>query len=110
MSGVEDWMRANYRYRDESEEILRSPEFMLNDFDTLGYCEGDCDDCSTLIAALGKSLGYPVRFSAIKVQTPDEFDHVFTEYMNPGGTWIPVDPTVPQGTTYTIYGQTVEGV
>ena len=102
-------MRTNYRYRDENEEIVRSPEFMVNDFDTLGYCEGDCDDCSTLIACFSKVLGYPTRLMAIKVQGPGEFDHVFAEVMSQG-QWTPVDPTVPQGTVYTIYGQTVESV
>jgi transglutaminase-like putative cysteine protease len=104
-------MRSNYRYRDENDEIVRSPDFMVNDYDTLGYCEGDCDDCSTLIACLAKVLGYPTRLMAIKVQGPNEFDHVFCE-VNQGtpGKWTPVDPTVPSGTVYTIYGQTVEGV
>jgi transglutaminase-like putative cysteine protease len=102
-------MRQNYHYRDEDQEVVRSPEFMLNDYDTLGYCEGDCDDIATLCASFSKAVGNPTRLTAVQTGGPGEFDHVFCEYQL-GGNWIPVDPTVQHGTVYSIFGLTSEGV
>jgi transglutaminase-like putative cysteine protease len=99
---VDRLLRSVYRYRSEIEEIVRTPEFMLNDLTTLGYVEGDCDDISTLVSSITKAMGYPTRLTAIAAEGPEEFDHVFSEVQN-NGQWIPVDLTVPQGTTYWCY-------
>ena len=98
LSAVDSFVRARYRYRDEMEEIIRSPEFMLNDLTRIGYMEGDCDDVSTLYAGFIKALGYPSRFVAIRY-TPDNpnFEHVFAQAYA-GGEWKTFDGTVAPGT------------
>lgn len=96
---IDGWIRAHFRYRDEQEEILRTPEFMLNDaLNRLGYLEGDCDDIATLYVAMFKALGFPSRFVAIRY-TPDNpnFEHVFAQAYNMG-VWRTFDATVPAGT------------
>jgi transglutaminase-like putative cysteine protease len=97
---VDNWIRAHFRYRDETEEILRTPEFMLNDaLVRLGYLEGDCDDISTFTAAFFKTLGLSTRFVAIRY-TPDNpnFEHVFTQAHHEASGWQTFDATVPPGT------------
>jgi transglutaminase-like putative cysteine protease len=98
-SDVDSWIRAHFRYREEIEEILRTPEFMLNDaLVRLGYLEGDCDDVSTLYVAFFKALGLPSRLVAIRY-TPDNpnFEHVFAQAYNMA-VWLTFDATVPPGT------------
>lgn len=100
-TGIES-LRSIFHYREENEEIVRTPEFMVQDWETLGYIEGDCDDIAVLVAALLRSLGAQVRLTAIQSTTPEEYDHVFTEVQTDDG-WIPIDITVPVGTTYTSF-------
>lgn len=76
---------------------------MLNDLETMGYCEGDCDDVATLGGAMFRAAGLPSRLTAIRSANPMEFDHVFSE-ARIGEFWIPCDPTVEYGTTYNHYG------
>jgi transglutaminase-like putative cysteine protease len=96
---VDSWVRAHFRYRDELEEILRTPEFMLNDvLVRLGYLEGDCDDISTFYAATFKALGLPSRFVAIRyTQEQPNFEHVFTQAYDMA-VWQTFDATVAVGT------------
>jgi transglutaminase-like putative cysteine protease len=103
MSAVDSFIRQNYAYRDESEEIVRSPEFMLADMgriDDHGRAvglEGDCDDISTLYAAFADSLGYRARFVAIRYNASNpNFEHVYAQYYD-GGQWITLDGTVVPG-------------
>ncbi len=102
---LDDALRANFRYRSEEKEIVRTPEFMLNDLEQQGYAEGDCDDIATLACALCRASGIPSRLTAI-ASTHDnpnrEFDHVFCECLSDSG-YVPVDPTVARGTVYTIF-------
>lgn len=105
---IDSWCRDHYRYRDESEEIVRSPEFMLQDLASQGFVEGDCDDIATFIVAILKTLGIPARLFAMQSQPGGTYDHVFAEGY--GGTWIPIDPTVTAGTVYTVYSQLIEYV
>lgn len=94
LNGVDQFIRANYRYRDEREEIVREPEWMMNDLSRIGYMEGDCDDVATLYAAFIKALGYPARFVAIRYNpAQSEFEHVFTQAYA-GGVWRTFDATV----------------
>ncbi len=62
---------------------------MLDQFEREGFFEGDCDDVTTLIAALLICYGYPASLVAIRFDSP-EFEHVFVETV--GGSVI--DPTV----------------
>lgn len=91
---IDTWLRERFRYRGEIEEVLRTPDFMLQSLESRGYFDGDCDDISTLAAALLIRLGYPARFVAIRYDGPD-FKHVFVQV----GSYV-IDPTVAKGTPY----------
>jgi transglutaminase-like putative cysteine protease len=60
---------------------------------TLAMRYGDCDDKSTLLAALLASIGHPVRFLAIGA-APGRFSHVLVETLI-GTRWIPLETTAP---------------
>lgn len=60
---------------------------------TLEMGVGDCDDKSTLLAALLESIGHPTRFMAIGFE-PDVFSHVYVETLV-GSTWVPLETTEP---------------
>lgn len=59
---------------------------------TLEAGQGDCDDKSTLLAALLESIGHPTRFVAVAVGPRPQFCHVYVEtQVGPG--WIPLETT-----------------
>jgi hypothetical protein len=105
---IDGVLRPLYLYRDEEEEIVRTPEFMVRDLETLGYVEGDCDDIATFTASLTKAMNYPTRLTGIQTST-EEYDHVFSE-ARIGQFWLPIDLTVPPGTEYRVYGLMTEWV
>jgi hypothetical protein len=107
MAAVDEWLRAHYRFRPEWEEVLRTMERMMEDLDTLGYFEGDCDDAAIFYASILYTLGIPCRFVAIRYNPANpEFEHVFVEYnahiFDEGyhASWSRLDPTVPPGTVH----------
>lgn len=68
-------------------ETVQTPLFTLqNEY-------GDCDDKSTLLAALLASIGHPSRFLAIGME-PGKFSHVLVE-TRIGDKWIPLETTAP---------------
>lgn len=103
------WIRGHFRYRPEGVEVVRTPEFMLEEYQRTGYFEGDCDCVSVFYATVIKILGYRVRFVAIRYSDPSEFQHVFVEYYN-GSQWVRVDPTAPFGTIHVELDRMVENV
>lgn len=84
------YVRDHIRYlRDiHGVETLQTPER------TLAYGYGDCDDKSTLLAALLESIGHPTRFIAVG-KTLDSFNHVYVETLAGRSNWIPLDTTEP---------------
>jgi len=87
-------IRDRYRFRDEWNEVVRTPRAMLDDLETRGFVEGDCDCVSTFFCAGALALGYPCRFVAIKTEDGPDFAHVFTEALE-SGRWRRFDATVP---------------
>ena len=76
---------------------------------TLEYGQGDCDDKSTLLAAMLQSLGHPTRFHAMGFR-PDNVSHVLLEVKR-GNQWVALDATepvsmgwLPPGIKTSIYG------
>ncbi len=67
-------------------ETLQAPKY------TLEKGQGDCDDKSTLLAALLESIGHPTRFAALAIQG-GPFSHVIVE-TRLGAKWKPLDATV----------------
>lgn len=73
-------------------ELVASPE------KTLEYGQGDCDDKSTLLAALLESIGHPARFVAIGLNG-QPFSHVLVETRinntgNDRRDWLPLETIV----------------
>lgn len=85
------WVKDNIEFRGEYSETLQTPLV------TLQLGAGDCDDHSTLLAAMFESLGFETRFNTISVaeDPQDDFSHVFLEVkVRSTGEWLPVDTTV----------------
>ena len=85
------WVKENIEFRGEFAETLQTPQV------TLQLGAGDCDDHSTLLAAMFESLGFETRFNTISTaRDPDDsFSHVFVEVKQKGtGRWLAVDSTV----------------
>lgn len=108
--GVFDrFLRDKFNYRREQDEVLRTVPFMLNDLQTIGEMQGDCDDMCIMGCSLFCAVGITTRMTAIR-SVPGEFDHVFCEALDDSGNWVPVDPTVEYGTPYVHYGMTFQAV
>lgn len=84
------FVRDNIRYlRDITDvETLQTPE------KTIEFGQGDCDDKSTLLAALLESIGHPSRFVAIG-KAPGKFTHVYVETLFGNRQWLPLETTEP---------------
>ena len=77
-------------------ELLKNPALIDHDVTTQGYFMGDCDDASGYLAALLKSVGYPVQFVVVTPANADGFDyrHIFVRVWLPKAqTWLSLDPT-----------------
>lgn len=83
------WARDHIRYvRDvNGVETLQTPVV------TMDVGAGDCDDKSTLLAALLESIGHPTRFVAAGYQAPKRYSHVYVE-TRLGSRWVPLDATL----------------
>jgi len=92
ITAIFNWVKQHIRFSDEFKGTLQSP------YVTLQLATGDCDDHSTLLAALLLTLGYEVRFKTVGVDGPD-FSHVYIEVkLKRQDKWIPLDTTVPSST------------
>lgn len=88
---VFEYVRDRIRYaRDiHGAETLQTPPV------TLDLEAGDCDDKSTLLAAMLGSIGHPTRFVAVGYERPGAYSHVYVETRH-GSRWIAMDATVKQ--------------
>lgn len=68
-------------------ETLQTPEA------TMELEAGDCDDKSTLLAALLESVGHPTRFVAVGFSQPGAYSHVYVETLL-NNRWTPLDATM----------------
>jgi len=84
------YVRDQIRYvRDPVDlESVATPE------KTLEIGQGDCDDKSTLLAALLESTGHPARFVAVGFGGAP-FSHVYTE-SKIGESWVPLETIIPR--------------
>ena len=94
--GVRDYLAEYVRFVPDplGFELLRAPDFMLNQIGTQGYAAGDCDDIAILGAALGKAVGMPARFVLIGFSPDRPWEHVFTELATERG-WAELDTSAP---------------
>jgi transglutaminase-like putative cysteine protease len=74
IDALHKFVRDQIRYvRDPDEhELVQTPQA------TLEIGQGDCDDKSTLLAALLKSIGHPARFIAVGFDG-DQLSHVLVQ-------------------------------
>lgn len=86
---VFEWVRDHIRYvRDvHGVETLQTPVA------TMDLGAGDCDDKSTLLAALLESIGHPTRFVAAGYRELHRYSHVYVETLL-GTRWVPLDATL----------------
>ncbi len=93
---IHNWVRDNVRYVNDpvGQETLCHPEYALQ------LMAGDCDDLSTLEAALLGSLGIDTQFVVVGLQpAPAGYSHVYLRaaVKTPQGmTWMALDPIMRQ--------------
>jgi transglutaminase-like putative cysteine protease len=88
VAALHEFVRDSIRYVKDPEgiELVQTPEATL----TLRY--GDCDDKSTLLAALLLATGHPCRFVAVGFNG-NSFSHVLVEAKS-GDKWIPAETII----------------
>lgn len=82
------WVRDNIRYRYDPLEL----EWVQAPHVTVEEGAGDCDDMTTLLAALSGSLGHPWRFRTVGA-TPTQQQHVQLQ-VNDRTRWLNLDPVL----------------
>lgn len=101
--GIASWVQGRITYVNEGDETFQTP------IETLRSGYGDCDDFSTLIAALCESLGVPTELVALEwggTRLPfgfwvgGQFRHIFPRAIVPGPDGrplrLPLDATLDQ--------------
>ena len=96
-----DWVKQKITYipdpltNADVDGLAQGIELVQAPLRTIQRGGGDCDDQSTLIAALGLALGIPARFATLKCdpERPAEYSHVYPVlYID--GQWLGADSTV----------------
>lgn len=91
---------AVFRYVRDGIRYLRDihgVETLQTPLATLETEAGDCDDKSTLLAAMLESIGHPTRFVAVGFKAPGHYEHVYLK-TRIGQSWFALDPTVSTAT------------
>jgi transglutaminase-like putative cysteine protease len=88
LSTLHAFVRDSIRYVKDPVglELVQAPER------TLDIAQGDCDDKSTLLAALLMSTGHPARFTAVGFNDRP-YSHVLVEARS-GIRWIPMETII----------------
>lgn len=99
-SRIRAWMGAHLQFiRDPAVDgdVLRSPDYVMEDVRIRGIARVDCDDAATLGAALGRSVGLDARFVVVGFGSRSApFSHVWAEVLTERG-WTDLDTTAPPG-------------
>lgn len=91
---LQQWVQENIRYVLDPIDDTGGVELVQTPQKTLDYSAGDCDDQSTLMAALLSSLGHPSRFMAVGFQG-QPLSHVLCQTLI-GQQWVCVETIQPQ--------------
>lgn len=83
-----EFVRDSIRYVPDVHEV----ETLTYPVITLQRRVGDCDDQSTLLAALLESIGIPTRFVLAGYGASRDFEHVYVQCAV-DGQWVDCDPT-----------------
>lgn len=91
INAIFTFVRDHIRYTKDIHgmETLQTPPV------TMDLSAGDCDDKSTLLAAMLESVGHPTRFVAVGYRAPGSYSHVYVE-TRLGSGWIPLDATMSE--------------
>lgn len=91
---IYQWVCNNIRYtRDPHRvEMVEDPLVLLQTRAT------DCDGMATLIAALGMSIGIPMRFVTVGFRAHGAHSHVYAQALIAPGTWLTLDPVAADKT------------
>lgn len=76
-------------------ELVKTPGAMLEEYESLGHMQGDCDDAAILGASIAHAAGYPVRFQLLGFEKGGPFSHVYAEARDRLGHWVDLDVTRP---------------
>lgn len=89
VKAIHAYVRDNIRYVQDPDgiELVQTPE------KTLELGAGDCDDKSTLLAALLIATGHPAQFVAVGMNG-ESFSHVLVETVI-GDAWVPLETILP---------------
>ncbi len=98
VGSIYDFVVSSLHYVDDPAdiELLKNPLLIDNDITNTGSFMGDCDDASGYLAALLKSVGYPVQFVIVTPENAPGFDyrHIFCRvWLNHAHQWLALDPT-----------------
>lgn len=87
------WLRSRVRFVADppADEYVRTPAEMIDRATRHGAAVGDCDDRSTLGAAILSALGIPAAFVVVADRPGGPFVHVlFAAKID--GRWVDLDP------------------
>lgn len=87
------WLRERVRFKADPPgvELVRHPSQLVEEIGRGGLALGDCDDRSTLGAAMLLAAGIPAAFLVIGRDPRADMEHVYFA-ARLGGRWIPLDP------------------
>jgi len=90
------FVKDNIRYTGDmiGMEYIQTPTYILTMLMNNQTVMGDCDDSTTLLLSLLRSLGFMVRVKITGYNGSDEFTHVYGEVWIEN-RWVPVDTIVP---------------
>lgn len=90
---VYDYVRRAVDFRPDPPglEILRGPDVLIEEFETFGRAEGDCDESAVLVASLLKALGQDAALILVTTAPTKPLHHVYAAAWV-GERWFTVDP------------------
>lgn len=88
VSKLLEFVQTSIRYVKDIHDV----ETLSTPLKTLQGRIGDCDDQSTLLAALCEAIGYPTRFVVAAYAKAGVLEHVYVQICV-DGEWLDADPT-----------------
>lgn len=97
-AAIRSWLVRRFTFVPDPRgvELLKSPRYMLQEWEQDGEIRGDCDDAAILGASLALASGYRVRWILLGFHPGHPFKHVYAEASRDGGPpWTDFDVTRP---------------
>ena len=93
LEAILSWVRANLSFLPDpvGVEAIASPVFHVQSIEIGGGSAGDCDDAATLLGALARSIGRPVRLHVASFRPDRKLHHVWTDAAG-ARAWLQLDP------------------